>query len=176
MSHSDDVGNLFRRFGGDAADYQELAHEADLNLARQRWPMLSARLDGERPPIPPATPAGAAPGCARPVAIPPVPPVAVATPGADGVEHLVPPFLRRGAPPVAAPIHPRSPAVTPAVPAVVLPVVPAVTAPAAMASAPQPSEPGALSALFRRLEGTPAAAPDLSSSLRKLAGAGKPRP
>ena len=54
MSQSDDVGNLFRRFGGDAADYQELAQETDLNLARQRWPMLSARLDGERAPIPPA--------------------------------------------------------------------------------------------------------------------------
>lgn len=165
MSHSDDVGNLFRRFGGDAADYQELVQETDLNLARQRWPMLSARLDGERAPIPPAAPAGTMPVRARPVANPPV---RTSTAGAVDAEHAVPPFLRRGAPPVATPIHRASPALPS--------VVPGVAAPPVAASAPPPSEPGALSALFKRLEGTRAVAPDLSSSLRKLAGAGKGRP
>jgi len=42
MSVSDDVGNLFRRFGGDAGQYQEVARDDDAKEAALRWPLLNA--------------------------------------------------------------------------------------------------------------------------------------
>ena len=42
MSVSDDVGNLFRRFGGDAGQYQEVARDDEAKQAALRWPLLNA--------------------------------------------------------------------------------------------------------------------------------------
>src|SRR5262249_53047129 len=54
MSVSDDVGNLFRRFGGDAGQYQEVARDDDAKHAALRWPLLNA-LDIAHPePVPDA--------------------------------------------------------------------------------------------------------------------------
>jgi hypothetical protein len=46
MSVSDDIGNLFRKFGGDAGAYQEVARDDEAQIARARWPLL-ATLDVE---------------------------------------------------------------------------------------------------------------------------------
>jgi hypothetical protein len=42
MSVSDDIGNLFQRFGGDPDHYQEVARDDDAKHAASRWPLLSA--------------------------------------------------------------------------------------------------------------------------------------
>lgn len=42
MKHPDDIGNLYRRFGGDPASYHEIAREDEVAHARQRWPILLA--------------------------------------------------------------------------------------------------------------------------------------
>ncbi|WP_109482817.1 cellulose biosynthesis protein BcsP [Paraburkholderia sp. C35] len=55
MSVSDDVGNLFRRFGGDAGQYQEVTRDDDAKHAALRWPLLNA-LDIAHPePVPDAS-------------------------------------------------------------------------------------------------------------------------
>jgi hypothetical protein len=41
MSVSDDIGNLFRKFGGDADAYQEVARDDESRIARERWPLLA---------------------------------------------------------------------------------------------------------------------------------------
>ncbi|MGV2290228.1 cellulose biosynthesis protein BcsP [Trinickia sp. YCB016] len=46
MSVSDDIGNLFRKFGGNADAYQEVARDDESQIARARWPLL-ASLDVE---------------------------------------------------------------------------------------------------------------------------------
>jgi hypothetical protein len=46
MSVSDDIGNLFRKFGGNADAYQEVARDDEAQIARARWPLL-ATLDVE---------------------------------------------------------------------------------------------------------------------------------
>ena len=64
MSVADDVGNLFRRFGGDAGQYQEVARDDDAKHAALRWPLLNA-LDIAHPePVPGA--GRAAPSAASP--------------------------------------------------------------------------------------------------------------
>lgn len=40
MSKSDDVKNLFRRFGGSASTYQEIVSHDQVSQAEQRWPIL----------------------------------------------------------------------------------------------------------------------------------------
>jgi hypothetical protein len=40
MNHPNDIGNLYRRFGGDPAGYQEITREDEAQQARQRWPIL----------------------------------------------------------------------------------------------------------------------------------------
>ncbi|MDF1486010.1 cellulose biosynthesis protein BcsP [Ramlibacter sp. H39-3-26] len=96
MQKSDDIVNLFQQFGGKADSYQEIAQGHDSQLARARWPLLSA-LDaavGEQvPPVQPAenlvspptpAPASAVPSpwhAAPPPALPalePLPPATVA--------------------------------------------------------------------------------------------------
>ncbi|MEM5344578.1 cellulose biosynthesis protein BcsP [Paraburkholderia azotifigens] len=65
MSVSDDVGNLFRRFGGDAGQYQEVARDDEAKHAALRWPLLNALdiahagpvPDAGRPSAPSASPA-----------------------------------------------------------------------------------------------------------------------
>ncbi|TKC81478.1 hypothetical protein FAZ69_28065 [Trinickia terrae] len=47
MSVSDDIGNLFKKFGGNADAYQEVARDDDSQIARARWPLL-ATLDVEQ--------------------------------------------------------------------------------------------------------------------------------
>ncbi|APR39497.1 cellulose biosynthesis protein BcsP [Paraburkholderia sp. SOS3] len=42
MSVSDDIGNLFQRFGGNPDRYQEVARDDDAKHAASRWPLLSA--------------------------------------------------------------------------------------------------------------------------------------
>ncbi|CAB3771969.1 cellulose biosynthesis protein BcsP [Paraburkholderia solisilvae] len=66
MSVSNDIGNLFQRFGGDPERYQEVARDDDTKQAISRWPLLTA-LDIAHPePVPDAgtsaatTPIGAA--------------------------------------------------------------------------------------------------------------------
>jgi hypothetical protein len=54
MSVSDDVGNLFRRFGGDAGKYQEVARDDDAKHAALRWPLLNALDIAHTGPVPDA--------------------------------------------------------------------------------------------------------------------------
>lgn len=42
MNESDDIGNLYRRIGGDPGGYYEIAREDEARQARQRWPLLRA--------------------------------------------------------------------------------------------------------------------------------------
>jgi hypothetical protein len=42
MVVSDDIGNLFQRFGGDADGYQEFARDDDAKHAASRWPLVAA--------------------------------------------------------------------------------------------------------------------------------------
>ncbi|MEP9326780.1 cellulose biosynthesis protein BcsP [Paraburkholderia phymatum] len=65
MSVSDDVGNLFRRFGGDAGQYQEVARDDEAKQAALRWPLLNALDIAHVGPVPDAGRPGpaAAPGC-----------------------------------------------------------------------------------------------------------------
>ncbi|HEY4350573.1 MAG TPA: cellulose biosynthesis protein BcsP, partial [Paraburkholderia sp.] len=42
MSVSDDIGNLFQRFGGNPDRYQEVARDDEAKHAASRWPLLSA--------------------------------------------------------------------------------------------------------------------------------------
>ena len=42
MSVSDDIGNLFRKFGGNADAYQEVARDDESQIARARWPLLAS--------------------------------------------------------------------------------------------------------------------------------------
>jgi len=52
MSVSDDIGNLFQRFGGDPNRYQEVSRDDEAQHAAARWPLLSA-LDIAHPgPVP----------------------------------------------------------------------------------------------------------------------------
>ena len=39
---NDDINKLFRSFGADANEFQELAREADASEAQSRWPLLSS--------------------------------------------------------------------------------------------------------------------------------------
>jgi hypothetical protein len=54
MSVSDDVGNLFRRFGGDAGQYQEVARDDEAKEAALRWPLLNALDIAHAAPVPDA--------------------------------------------------------------------------------------------------------------------------
>ncbi|HWT35974.1 MAG TPA: cellulose biosynthesis protein BcsP [Paraburkholderia sp.] len=54
MSVSDDVGNLFRRFGGDAGQYQEVARDDEAKQAALRWPLLNALDIAHAAPVPEA--------------------------------------------------------------------------------------------------------------------------
>jgi hypothetical protein len=54
MSVSDDVGNLFRRFGGDAGQYQEVTRDDDAKHAALRWPLLNALDIAHAKPVPDA--------------------------------------------------------------------------------------------------------------------------
>ncbi|PTB22785.1 hypothetical protein C9I57_03300 [Trinickia symbiotica] len=53
MSQSSDVENLFRRFGGNAADYQEVGREDGAEVARRRWPLLGSLTQTTRGAVPP---------------------------------------------------------------------------------------------------------------------------
>ncbi|MEX3958283.1 cellulose biosynthesis protein BcsP [Trinickia sp. EG282A] len=53
MSQSSDVENLFRRFGGNAADYQEVGREDGAEVARRRWPLLGSLTQTTRGTVPP---------------------------------------------------------------------------------------------------------------------------
>ncbi|CAB3751974.1 cellulose biosynthesis protein BcsP [Paraburkholderia humisilvae] len=64
MSVSDDIGNLFQRFGGDPDRYQEVSRDDDVKYAASRWPLLTA-LDIAHPaPVP-----GAGQPLSRPSAV-----------------------------------------------------------------------------------------------------------
>lgn len=54
MSVSDDVGNLFRRFGGDAGQYQEVTRDDEAKHAALRWPLLNALDIAHTEPVPEA--------------------------------------------------------------------------------------------------------------------------
>jgi hypothetical protein len=85
MSVSDDVGNLFRRFGGDAGQYQEVARDDDAKEAALRWPLLNALDIVHAQPVPDAGRAVsfAAPALEPAPALSPVPETAPQTPTAS---------------------------------------------------------------------------------------------
>jgi hypothetical protein len=89
MSVSDDVGNLFRRFGGDADQYQEVGRDDDAKHAALRWPLLNA-LDIAHPGQVPVAERAASAAPAQAARLMQEPPV-VATPG-----PTVPPLFARG--------------------------------------------------------------------------------
>ncbi|MCC8404100.1 hypothetical protein LJ655_19810 [Paraburkholderia sp. MMS20-SJTN17] len=157
MSSSSDIEKLFKQFGGDANDYQEIGRENDAGTARTRWPLL-VTLDLTQPAIP-------AIGQLREAK--PLPPVSVApraaldedtTPKdvASVMRAKAPLFTRpyrRDIPPVPAPVTAAQPAKPsgaarfatgqePDAAAVVTSTAPArpghPVAPAAAASAPVP--------------------------------------
>ncbi|AZY49974.1 hypothetical protein C0J09_13190 [Bordetella avium] len=47
MRDFSDIGNLYRKFGGDSRDYQEIGREAKAEAARGRWPLLGRVHPGE---------------------------------------------------------------------------------------------------------------------------------
>ncbi|BCF99426.1 hypothetical protein PPGU19_039950 [Paraburkholderia sp. PGU19] len=102
MSVSDDVGNLFRRFGGDAGQYQEVTRDDDAKHAALRWPLLNALDIAHTQPLPdagrPASPAARvepAPQASRPLAAQQAD--TVATPaGSESTGPARPPLFARG--------------------------------------------------------------------------------
>lgn len=47
MKESDDIANLFKHFGGQAEQYQEIGRANEARQSRERWPLLSS-IDAER--------------------------------------------------------------------------------------------------------------------------------
>jgi len=116
MSVSDDVGNLFRRFGGDAGQYQEVTRDDDAKHAALRWPLLNALDIAHTEPVPDAGRPAASPAArvqpAAQASQPSQPARAVDAPGASESESTGParpPLFARGhrhasmPPPVVAP-------------------------------------------------------------------------
>ena len=99
MSVSDDVGNLFRRFGGDAGQYQEVTRDDDAKHAALRWPLLNALDIAHVGPVPDAGRAASPTARAEPAAQASPAPAAqpadtVATPESTGPAR--PPLFARG--------------------------------------------------------------------------------
>ena len=165
MSKAEDVGTLFRRFGGDASTYQEVVAEQQVDSAMGRWPLLEQ--------INPRARAAAQPLVQQAVA------------AATRVHHAVAdataaPLTRSGAAPASVSVgsaHPTPPPVVDAPIAQPLPetrpltkvfaeAVP-VIAPAVTVN-PDRSD---LKALFQRMLPTPEApaAPAVGAGLKRLA-------
>lgn len=86
MKESDDIANLFRHFGGQPGQYQEISRANEARQSRERWPLLAsieADQAAERPPVdvpvlgnvpqapqPAVQPATAQPVAAQPAAEP----------------------------------------------------------------------------------------------------------
>jgi hypothetical protein len=102
MSVSDDVGNLFRRFGGDAGQYQEVTRDDDAKHAALRWPLLNALDIAHVGPVPdagrPASPAARVEPAAQASPAPAAQPAdTVATPaGSESTGPARPPLFARG--------------------------------------------------------------------------------
>ncbi|MEK7945939.1 cellulose biosynthesis protein BcsP [Pigmentiphaga sp. YJ18] len=82
MKESDDIANLFRHFGGQPGQYQEISRANEARQSRERWPLLAsieadqaARLPPVEAPVfgdlPQAPQPTVLPAAARPVAAPP---------------------------------------------------------------------------------------------------------
>ncbi|MBN9477452.1 MAG: hypothetical protein ABS43_03975 [Bordetella sp. SCN 67-23] len=81
MKESDDIANLFRHFGGQPDQYQEISRANEAHQSRERWPLLAsieADQAAQRPPVdvpvlgnaPQAPQPAVQPATARPVAAP----------------------------------------------------------------------------------------------------------
>ncbi|MFP3556059.1 cellulose biosynthesis protein BcsP [Paraburkholderia sp. SIMBA_049] len=102
MSVSDDVGNLFRRFGGDAGQYQEVTRDDDAKHAALRWPLLNALDIAHVGPVPdagrPASPAARVEPAPQASSAPAAQPAdMVAAPvGSESTGPARPPLFARG--------------------------------------------------------------------------------
>ncbi|PMS37333.1 hypothetical protein B0G57_116117 [Trinickia symbiotica] len=153
MSQSSDVENLFRRFGGNAADYQEVGREDGAEVARRRWPLLGSLTQTTRGTVPPL-----AEQPMQPSPMPPKAPIAAtATTSADGVS--------------SAPMSADRPDT--AEPAERSPLAGLFGTPSASGERPIPAAGSSrkLTDLFRRLAAVPSGSDTDSSPLRQLASA-----
>lgn len=129
MSSSEDVSNLFRKFGGQPEDYQELSRDFQAEESKARWPLLSSvRLAREA--IAPSVSDGE-----TPVVTAPVPNLPASTPTAPvgGIAPFAPPPAD-----IPAPVE-------------------RVAAAAPRVEAPAPRGGVLTRSLFRKSSGTPAA-------------------
>jgi len=93
MSVSDDIGNLFQRFGGDADHYQEVARDDDAKHAASRWPLLTALDIGHPEHVP---------GAGRPAPVPVPAPVQAAALAQPEQTPAAAPRVDDAPPPAAA--------------------------------------------------------------------------
>ncbi|MPS55064.1 hypothetical protein E2I20_25675 [Alcaligenaceae bacterium SAGV3] len=95
MKESDDIANLFRHFGGQPGQYQEISRANEARQSRERWPLLAsieADQAAQRPPVDVAIHQDAPQAQAPQPAIPPV-----------AVQPVAPPPDPEPAPQPAAP-------------------------------------------------------------------------
>lgn len=128
MKESDDIANLFRHFGGQPGQYQEISRANEARQSRERWPLLAsieADQAAQRPPVDVAihqdapqaqAPQPAIPPVAvQPVAPPPDPEPAPqpAAPHAGRIEPHLSPDLASPPPSGQAAEKPRAAAIVP---------------------------------------------------------------
>jgi hypothetical protein len=156
MSQSSDVENLFRRFGGNAADYQEVGREDGAEVARRRWPLLGSLTQTTRGAVPPLAeqPMRPSPILAK------APAGAATTTATDGASPA----------PISTDSTDR---IDTAEPAERSPLAGLFGTPSASAARPIPEAASSrkLTDLFRRLAAAPSGSDTDSSPLRQLASA-----
>ncbi len=157
MSQSSDVDNLFRRFGGNAADYQEVGREDGAELARRRWPLLGSMTQTARGAIPPLDRQPVMPASTKVAA--PVAATATAAPAPDDASEAA-------APTVAAAPGERS----------ALAALFGTSSASNEQPTPSNGQSPNLSDLFRRLAAIPNGSDTDSSPLRQLASAKRKLP
>ncbi|MEI2414851.1 cellulose biosynthesis protein BcsP [Orrella sp. JC864] len=147
---SDDISNLYERFGGSPEQYQEIGRGNEARASRERWPLLAA-IDPGQACLPPAVEVTADPH-PEPAPLAAFMPPRHAAGIAQGAQHAPEPAAapRSDAAPVSvAPVEPPAVAAPPVVappvvaPPVVAPpvVAPPVAAPPVVAPPPVAPEP-----------------------------------
>ncbi|GAA4328803.1 hypothetical protein GCM10023144_14970 [Pigmentiphaga soli] len=135
MDDSDDIANLFKQFGGQVDQYQEIGRANEAKLSRERWPLLSSVEATRAAPIPPVRPGAGQPAASGAPAAQPFL-NALRPPGPGRVEPQLAPAAAPQAPfiPQQTPFPQQPPQARQAAPAAASP-----PAPAALASTPAPA-------------------------------------
>ncbi|MDH2235845.1 cellulose biosynthesis protein BcsP [Pigmentiphaga sp. GD03639] len=111
MKESDDIANLFRHFGGQPGQYQEISRANEARQSRERWPLLASIEADQAAQFPPVeAPVPSVPQAPQPAAAPPAADSALqpAAPPAGRIEPRLSPATASPPPPQEAPNPPRA--------------------------------------------------------------------